>query len=254
MLLNVCSDNQLSGVVPTEIAIPTLTTLSLHSNQLVGPLPKSLTKLRSLHHFSSDLLPLPADTKDEFDRVYDYIRVLDTDDYSHNDRYTKKYINTMLEEQDNLLSILQDLGGDPSKLQWTKSSEHDWNGVQYDRQGCVCSLIMSDLGLEIQNAFPESLEFLSNILFLDLSYNSLSGLLPKEIFSLVQLQYLYLNNNEFDGALPQDISRLDCLKTLNLSHNRLSGPLQLCISQLKDIEILCLSNNKFEGIMSKLLS
>lgn len=57
--------------------------------------------------------------------------------------------------------------------------------------------------------------------FLDLSYNSLSDHLPREIGNYHNLALLDLSNNHFEGGIPDTLPR--ALKLLNVSYNNLSG-------------------------------
>ena len=60
-----------------------------------------------------------------------------------------------------------------------------------------------------------------------LSYNSISGPLPPEIFSssLASLFYLTLENNELTGQIPSNYGQLPSLLSLYLNDNKLSGTL-----------------------------
>jgi len=246
------SENHLTGLIPESVAaISGLTSLSLHENNFDGPLPRSLTTLRLLQHFSSDLLPFTA--SNDFCKVFDYVNAHASDELSDKSNDTDDYNSNLAEEQDTLLASLQALGGDAVSMNWdkTKKESHssvEWTGVSFDLQGCVKSLLLADMGLSlIDGTFPESLEYLSNIVFLDLSHNDLSGGVPAEVLRLVHLQYLYLNNNSFDGAIPVEIKQLESLKTLNIAENELCGHLPLSLSSLEELAILNLSNNKLEG-------
>ena len=248
------SDNQLSGQIPEGLALSALTSLSLHNNQLEGPLPCRLTTLKRLQSFTCDLLPFPAEDEDSFCRVNDYIVARGTagaiDNHSID---SEDYKANLTEEKENLLSALADFGADASALHWTEV-DAEWQGVVFDQQGCVRSLILSGQSLAMQGGgVPESLEYLSNVLFLDLSHNNLGGSLPQEVCSLAFLQFLYLNDNQFRGQLLPEFEKLESLKTLNLSGNRLTGRLEPSLSSLIDLEILNLSNNKLEGEWSTLL-
>ena len=186
--------------------------------------------------------------------MHDYINAHADDNGDSDDNKSQvsdNYDSNMLEEQDNLLTIIEGFGGDAARLNWTPSAPSSaWEGVSFDRQGCVRSLILTDHNppLEVsEGVFPEALEFLSNVLFLDLSHNELSGDLPREVCNLAHLQFLYLNNNALEGELGPDIEKLASLKTLNLSGNQLTGQLEPSLSALQELEILCLSNNSLEG-------
>lgn len=252
MVIIIYSENELSGLIPDEVvAILRLTSLSLHSNKFEGPLPRSLTTLRLLQHFSSDLLPFAAD--DDFGKVFDYVNAHASDELRDKSNDSDDYNSNVIEEQDNLLSALKSFGGDAESMNWTKCDPGDtmveWTGVNFDRQGCVMSLILADMDLGMGNEFPESIEYLSNMVYLDLSHNSLGGGIPIEVMRLVHLQYLYLNNNNFTGVIPPDIGQLESLKTLNLSENKLNGQLESSLSALESLSTFRLSNNNLEGMI-----
>ncbi|XP_028760262.1 receptor-like protein EIX2 [Neltuma alba] len=58
---------------------------------------------------------------------------------------------------------------------------------------------------------------------IDLSANSLSGEIPKELFSITLLWSLNLSRNHLTGKIPKEIGALENLESLDLSYNRLSG-------------------------------
>ncbi|XP_043692267.1 probable inactive receptor kinase At5g10020 [Telopea speciosissima] len=60
-----------------------------------------------------------------------------------------------------------------------------------------------------------------SLVSLDLSANSLSGILPAKISRLRSLLYLDLSRNNFEGSIPVDLP--DVLKGFNVSYNNLSG-------------------------------
>lgn len=235
--------------MPAELGdLSALTSLSLHNNSLVGPLPLELSSLKQLQHFSCDLLPYP--TGEEFDKINDYIAMQSSGANIVTGDTSRGYTSTIAEERVTLLEVANVFGGDAlvSSLQWSFDNS-SWSGVHFDHHGCVRSLILPDCGLTagVDQAFPASVEYLSNVVYLDLSDNCLGGSLPKEIFCLAHLQYLYLNNNQLEGNIRPDICNPEGLKTLNLANNRLTGQLPTCISTLCDLEIFNLSNNHLDG-------
>ena len=64
---------------------------------------------------------------------------------------------------------------------------------------------------------------LSQLQFLDLYINQLSGSIPSSLGNLSQLQYLYLSFNQLTGSIPSSLGNLSQLQRLYLDDNQLSG-------------------------------
>ncbi|KAK7390364.1 hypothetical protein VNO78_25669 [Psophocarpus tetragonolobus] len=92
-----------------------------------------------------------------------------------------------------------------------------------------------------------------NLLHLDISNNKVSGLLPKDIGTILpDIKYLNLSMNNFEGNLPTSIGKMQELEWLDLSNNHFSGelPKQLGTTCI-DLQHLILSNNLFHGNIPK---
>ncbi|XP_024958767.1 probable inactive receptor kinase At5g10020 [Cynara cardunculus var. scolymus] len=74
--------------------------------------------------------------------------------------------------------------------------------------------------IQKNSSLLESSKILS-LEFLDLSYNSLSDHLPREIGNYHDLAFLDLSNNHFEGGIPDTLP--GALKVFNVSYNNLSG-------------------------------
>ena len=71
---------------------------------------------------------------------------------------------------------------------------------------------------------------MSNLTYIDLSYNGLHGALPTELGRINNLEALLLRNNEWSGLLPTELAELNAngvgqLAELSLASNSLSGTL-----------------------------
>ncbi|PRQ32600.1 putative protein kinase RLK-Pelle-LRR-IX family [Rosa chinensis] len=125
---------------------------------------------------------------------------------------------------------------------------------------------------------PEFLGTLPNLRMLQLSFNRLTGGLPKS-FGQSLLQILWLNNqdgggmtgpidvigsmtsltqvwlhgNKFTGTIPENIGDLVSLKELNLNGNQLVGPIPQALADLK-LDKLDLANNQLMGAIPKFQS
>lgn len=85
-----------------------------------------------------------------------------------------------------------------------------------------------------------------NVSYLNLYDNNLSGALPAEIGDLTNLQYLGLSKNKLTG-LQTAIGSLGYLQGLDLSSNQLSS-LPAAIGSLSNLGMLDLSNNQLSGL------
>lgn len=249
------------------MAIASLTSLSLHLNNFSGPLPRSLATLPLLQHLSCDMLPASFAAEQDGEagdlcKMRDYITAHAADDEQrgHSDPGDDEYNTNIVEEQDNLLTALEEFGGQAEALQWERfvprrggqsQVPERWEGVSFDKQGCARSLVLSaqgwDRGEQGSLSFPSSIEFLSNLVFLDLSRNGLRGGVPAEVCRLAHLQCLYLHDNQLVGRVPPSLGELLSLRTLHLAGNQLTGPLPSELSALQDLAVLNMSSNRLEG-------
>ncbi|XP_010531422.1 PREDICTED: protein BRASSINOSTEROID INSENSITIVE 1-like [Tarenaya hassleriana] len=86
-----------------------------------------------------------------------------------------------------------------------------------------------------------------SMMFLDMSYNMLSGFIPKEIGSMPYLFILNLGHNGLSGSIPEEIGDLRGLNILDLSSNELKGTIPQSMSALTMLTEIDLSNNMLSG-------
>ncbi|XP_019197896.1 PREDICTED: probable inactive receptor kinase At5g10020 [Ipomoea nil] len=123
-------------------------------------------------------------------------------------------------------------------------------------------LAMLDLSVnELEGQIPYFAS--STLINLNLSGNHLTGSIPLEgmhttelqvRLSYPQMESLDLSSNSLTGILPPEISNLGRLKLLNLGENQLSGELPSELSKLHGLEYLDFSNNDFKGRIPENLS
>ena len=77
---------------------------------------------------------------------------------------------------------------------------------------------------------PPEIGHLTNLTYLYLQSNQLTGEIPSEIGNLTNLTYLYLQSNQLTGVIPSEIGNLTNLTSLNLYNNQLTGviPIEIC--------------------------
>uniref|UniRef100_A0A7N1A3Z2 non-specific serine/threonine protein kinase n=1 Tax=Kalanchoe fedtschenkoi TaxID=63787 RepID=A0A7N1A3Z2_KALFE len=86
-----------------------------------------------------------------------------------------------------------------------------------------------------------------SIIFLDISYNQLSGEIPPQVGSMYYLYILNLGHNDLSGVIPQELGGLRYLNILDLSSNRLEGSIPNSLTGLTSLTEIDLSNNKLSG-------
>nr|AMM42872.1 LRR-RLK [Vernicia fordii] len=99
------------------------------------------------------------------------------------------------------------------------------------------------------NAFEGKIfcEMFASFLFLDLSYNSLSGPLPYCEFS--DITHLNLQENKITGSIPWTLLNSSYLLTLNLKNNFLSGEIPTSVVANSDLRVLLLGGNDLSGLI-----
>ncbi|PPD66217.1 hypothetical protein GOBAR_DD36906 [Gossypium barbadense] len=82
---------------------------------------------------------------------------------------------------------------------------------------------------------------------MDLSANSLTGEIPKEIGSLVGLLSLNFSGNLLTGNIPDSIGNMELMESLDLSMNRLNGEIPPSFSNLNFLNHFNVSYNNLTG-------
>ncbi|KAK9272106.1 hypothetical protein L1049_002475 [Liquidambar formosana] len=88
-----------------------------------------------------------------------------------------------------------------------------------------------------------------SMIFLDLSYNMLSGSIPKELGVMLYLYILNLGHNNLSGPIPQELGGLKNVNILDLSSNRFEGTIPQSLGELTLLLEINLSNNNLSGMI-----
>jgi Leucine-rich repeat (LRR) protein len=86
-----------------------------------------------------------------------------------------------------------------------------------------------------------------SMIFLDLSYNGLTGAIPGSLGNMMYLQVLNLGHNELSGTIPEAFSGLTSIGALDLSNNQLSGGIPSGLGALYKLADFDVSNNNLSG-------
>ncbi|KZV48304.1 hypothetical protein F511_18819 [Dorcoceras hygrometricum] len=98
--------------------------------------------------------------------------------------------------------------------------------------------------------FPYQVLGATKLTFLDLRFNTFSGLVPAQLFML-DVDVLFINNNYFNQQLPDNLGSTPA-QYITLANNNFSGPIPRSIGQAAKtlIEILLL-NNQLSGCLPR---
>ncbi|KAJ6676837.1 RECEPTOR KINASE-LIKE PROTEIN XA21 [Salix viminalis] len=111
-----------------------------------------------------------------------------------------------------------------------------------------CSLRVLDLsGNSFTGRVPRELSNCRNLAILNLWGNSFTGQIPSEIGLISSLEGLFLGNNTFSPTIPESLLNLDNLAFLDLSRNNFGGEIQQIFGGFTRLKILLLHGNSYTG-------
>jgi Leucine-rich repeat (LRR) protein len=164
------------------------------------------------------------------------------------------------EECEALVALYNTTGG-PN---WSDSSNNSWNvtDTPCSWTGVTCSgehVTKIDRNYKkLNGSIPTELENLSQLTWLDLSYNydsqqdagGLTGQIPIELGNLSELTMLNLWSNQLSGPIPTELGNFSQLKKLYLGDNQLSGSIPKELGNLS-LTTLELRRNQLTGSIPK---
>jgi hypothetical protein len=134
------------------------------------------------------------------------------------------------------------------KTNWMNpnKSECSWFGVECDTFGTVIGL---ELGFnQLNGLLPRELALLQKVQEVDFHGNDLQGILPHGImFAWKDCKILRLHMNGFFGNLHSEIRHMKSLEELHVFGNYLAGTLPKELAYLKKLKVLDVYANAFEG-------
>lgn len=219
------SSNKLSGEIPAEIGkLAYLSILQLGNNTLTGEIPHELGNCRSLIWLdlnSNELTgALPSSLADQAGLVMPGI------------------------VSGKEFAFIRNEGGTACR---GAGGLVEFEGIRSERledfpmvHSCPSTRIYS--GMTVYT-------FTSNgsMIYLDLSYNSLSGIIPENFGSMSFLQVLNLGHNNLTGSIPDSFGDLKAIGVLDLSHNHFQGYIPASLVGLSFLSDLDVSNNNLSG-------
>ncbi|XP_076920638.1 receptor-like protein kinase BRI1-like 3 [Bidens hawaiensis] len=219
------SNNKLEGKIPDGVGnLVNLAILQLGNNSLTGGVPLGIGKCKSLIwlDLNSNLLngPLPKELADSAGLV------------------------TPGPVSGKQFAFVRNEGGTACRF---AGGLVEFEGIRKERlEGflnyhfCPSTRIYS--GLTMYNYASNG-----SMIYLDLSYNSLTGPIPESYGSLSYLQVLNLGYNNLSGDIPSSLGNLKTALLLDLSHNSLTGFIPGSLVSLSFLNDFDVSHNNLTG-------
>ncbi|RZB61439.1 Receptor-like protein 34 [Glycine soja] len=228
------SGNQLSGHI-SAISSYSLETLSLSHNKLQGNIPESIFSLLNLYYLGLSSNNLSGSVK--FHR-FSKLQYLEELHLSWNDQLSLNFKSNVNYSFSNLkLLNLSSMG----LTEFPKLS---------GKVPILESLYLSNN--KLKGRVPNWLHEIS-LYELDLSHNLLTQSLDQFSWNQ-QLLYLDLSFNSITGGFSSSICNASAIEILNLSHNKLTGTIPQCLANSSSLQVLDLQLNKLHGTLPSIFS
>ena len=200
---------------------PELVTLDLGGNNFFGEIPPwlgygfpALKILRlSFNHFSGNIPAMLSKLSN--------LQLLDLSNNTLTGPIPHIFYNMSFKGTNNQLE-------EQGTFSYHETIEVVWKGEESTFKSTIALLTGIDLSCNsLSSEIPKDLMDLQGLHFLNLSRNHLSGMIPSNIGNLTWLEILDLSMNHLSGTIPSSISDLTHLDRVNLSHNKLTGQIPL---------------------------
>ncbi|XP_020242640.1 receptor kinase-like protein Xa21 [Asparagus officinalis] len=239
--LDMSYNYHLSGSLPPNIgqALPLLETFYLPFNQFHGPIPMSLSNASRLQNIDLSGNSFSGVIPPSLGRLRELQSLI----------LYSNHLETMTPDGWNFLTALTNC----TQLEWLTLASNKLRGVL---PNSIANLSTNIQFLYMQNNFisgtiSSDIGNLVNLMVLRMNGNSLYGSIPSSIGMLQKLHELYLYRNKLSGEIPSTIGNLTQLNELYLDSNELSGNIPVSLGKCQNLIYLNLGSNKLTGNIPK---
>ncbi|MFQ6635551.1 hypothetical protein Gotur_010399 [Gossypium turneri] len=245
VLLNLGSNN-LTGKIPPSLWHLNLTMLNLRNNTMFGELPSTLQNSPYLimfdlseNHFSGNV---PAWIGDKLYLVILSLRSNNFDGHIPHKICDLQFLQNLDLADNNISGVIPKCFNNLSAMATTNKTNNFVIAGYIDTASFFLNALLVLKGRE--DEYGSTLGLVTSM---DLSANSLTGEIPKEIGSLVGLLSLNFSENLLTGNIPDSIGNMELMESLDLSMNRLSGEIPPSFSNLNFLNHFNVSYNNLTG-------
>ncbi|TYH46768.1 hypothetical protein ES332_D11G361600v1 [Gossypium tomentosum] len=246
LFLNLGSNN-LTGKISPSLWHLNLRMLNLRNNTMFGELPSTLQNSPNLvmldlseNHFSGSV---PAWIGDKLSNlVILSLRSNNFDGHIPHKICDLQFLQNLDLAHNNISGVIPKCFNNLTAMATTNKTN---NSVLQEYVYAI-SLFLNAL-LVLKGREDEYGRTLSLVTSMDLSANSLTGEIPKEIAGLVGLLSLNFSGNLLTGNIPDSIGNMELMESLDLSMNRLNGKIPPSFSNLNFLNHFNVSYNNLTG-------
>ncbi|PPR96454.1 hypothetical protein GOBAR_AA24218 [Gossypium barbadense] len=241
-------NNNLTGKIPLSLGYKNLQVLNLRSNSMSGELPYTLQNSTSLiildlseNYFSGGLPEWIGDKLSNL--VVLSLRSNNFDGHIPHKICAGHSLQNLDLSQNNISGAIPKCFNNFSAMATKNKSSGDleiWTTFQSNVFHLSAILVLKGR----EDEYSTTLGLVTSI---DLSVNSLTGEIPKEIGNLIGLRSLNLSRNLLIGNIPDIVGKLELLESLDLSMNRLYGEIPSSFSNLNFLNHFNVSYNNLTG-------
>ncbi|KAL6634734.1 hypothetical protein ACP70R_027405 [Stipagrostis hirtigluma subsp. patula] len=169
------------------------------------------------------------------------------------------HCSTVPENSADMLSLLdfkKAVTNDPRQVfsNWNTSTPFcQWMGVNCSQTHTDRVVVLDLAGQSLTGTLAASLGNLTFLRTLNLSTNYFSGQLP-DLSHLRKLEVLDLSSNSLQGVIPETLTYCSSLRELVLNHNSLQGEIPLKVGLLSKLTRLSLRSNNLTGVIPPTLN